>query len=149
MHKLALSLCLLAGLAGCASAPAPASYGSFVKTPNAADEKTMADDAVKRLTALYPPARTRFNLQHATPDSFGGNLVTELRAKGYALAEVKPGAQPVTPTAGEQSLAYVIDQPLDPGMYRVTIFINSQSLSRVYQPVSGELKAAGPWLRKE
>lgn len=149
MHKTTLLMSLLVGLAGCATAPEQASFGSFVQTPNASDDKAMADDAVKKLIALYPPARTRFNLQHVTADTFGANLVTALRAKGYALAEVKPSAQAAPAAAGEQALSYIVDQPLDPGLYRVTILINKQTLSRVYQSNSGALAPAGAWVRKE
>jgi hypothetical protein len=149
MQKTALLVLLVAGLAGCASAPAPATYGSFVQKPVATDEKAMADDVVKKLAALYPPARTRFNLQHATPEAFGIGMVAALRAKGYALAEVKPGTRAPALAAGEQSLAYVIDQPLGAGLYRVTVLVDSQSLSRVYQSAGGAVTPAGAWVRKE
>ena len=140
---------LLVGLAGCASTSAPATYGSFVQAPVPTDDKAMADDVVKKLAALYPPAKTRFNLQHATPDVFGIAMVTTMRAKGYAVAEVTPGAQPAALAAGEQSLAYILDQPLDAGLYRVTVLVNSQTLSRVYQSAGGAVTPAGAWVRKE
>ena len=149
MQKTALLVLLVAGLAGCASTPAPGTYGSFVQAPVATDDKAMADDVVKKLAVLYPPAKTRFNLQHATPDAFGIAMVTTLRAKGYAVAEVKPGAQVPALAAGEQSLAYILDQPLDAGLYRVTILVNSQTLSRVYQSAGGAVTPAGAWVRKE
>jgi hypothetical protein len=149
MHKTSLVVLLVAGLAGCASTPAPASYGSFVQAPVATDDKAMADDVVKKLAALYPPAKTRFNLQHATPDAFGISMVSALRTKGYAVAEVKPGAQAPVGAAGEQSLAYVLDQPLDAGLYRVTVLVNSQTLSRVYQSAGGTVTPASAWVRKE
>ena len=76
-------------------------------------------------------------------------MVTTLRAKGYAVAEVKPGAQVPALAAGEQSLAYILDQPLDAGLYRVTILVNSQTLSRVYQSAGGAVTPAGAWVRKE
>ncbi|WP_426107820.1 conjugal transfer protein TrbH [Massilia sp. TSP1-1-2] len=149
MLKTALVILLVAGLAGCAAIRAPAKYGSFVKAPVASDDKAIADDVVKKLAALYPPAKTRFNLQHATPDAFGINMVSEMRTKGYAVAELKPGARPPALAAGEQSLAYVIDQPLEAGLYRVTVLVNSQTLSRVYQSAGGAVVPAGAWVRKE
>lgn len=149
MQKTALLVLLIACLAGCASAPAPATYGSFVQTPVATDDKAMADDVVKKLAVLYLPAKTRFNLQHATPEAFGISMVAALRAKGYALAEVKPGSQAAAPAAGEQALAYVIDQPLGAGLYRVTVLVNTQTLSRVYQSAGGSVTPAGAWVRKE
>ncbi|PWF55364.1 conjugal transfer protein TrbH [Massilia glaciei] len=150
MQKTFLLVLLMVGLAGCASSKAPrVPFGSFVQTPVAADDKAIADDVVKKLAALYPPAKTRFNLQHATPDAFGTSVVAALRAKGYALAEVKQGARAAAPAAGEQALAYVIDQPLDAGLYRVTLLVNSQTLSRVYQSSGGAVAPAGAWVRKE
>lgn len=150
MLKVTLSLVLVLVIGGCTtSTPVPAAFGSFIQTPNTSDEKAMVDDAIKKLTAVFPPARTRFNLQHATPDAFGTDLVTALRAKGYALAEVKPGTQVAPAAGGEQTLAYIVDQPLEPGLYRVTFIVNNQSLSRVYQSANGTLSPAGAWVRKE
>ncbi|MEG2900603.1 MAG: hypothetical protein RR983_09825 [Massilia sp.] len=34
-------------------------------------------------------------------------------------------------------------------MYRVTILVNSQTLSRVYQSSGGAVTPAGAWVRKE
>ncbi len=149
MQKYAFLLCLALGLAGCAATPVPATHGSFIQAPMAGDNEAMVNDVVKKLTALYPPAKTRFNLQHATPDTFGMHLVTALRGKGYAVAEVKPGVEASPVPAGEQSLAYIVDQPLAAGLYRVTLLIKSQTLSRVYQSANGTLAPAGAWVRKE
>lgn len=84
MRKTAFLALLVVGLAGCATT-APSTYGNFTQSAPAAFNQTMADDAVKQLVAVYPPASTRFDLQHATPDAFGSSLVESLRAKGYAL----------------------------------------------------------------
>lgn len=147
-------------LGGCATstAPAPAGYGNFVAAADVAADKAIASDVASKLVVLYPPARTRFNLRQPTPDVFGARLVATLRSKGYAVAESKAvlptAASPgVTTMAPEQSadlaLAYVVDQPLDSGIYRVTVLVNSQSLSRLYQAKEGGVAAAGYWIRKE
>jgi hypothetical protein len=152
MHRLA-SLILLAVLAGCTMLrmPPTADYGSFAANASPADDKKMVDDAVKKLVTLYPPALTRFNLRHAAADPFGTALVTTLRAKGYALQEyktsaAKPGA---AGKASNRALAYVFDQPAGTDLYRVTLMIDNQSLSRVYQAKDGSVAAAGYWVRKE
>ncbi len=142
---------LLAGLSGCATRTVPPAHGSFLPSTGTADyDQRMAKDVVQKLVALYPPARTRFNLQHAAPDAFGSALVDTLRAKGYALAEFKPGAADTSaPSSADLSMTYVVDQPLDAGLYRVTVQIDKQSLSRLYQGRDGALAPAGYWVRKE
>lgn len=150
-------LAALIGLAGCASGSSP--YGNFVPDSPVAYDQKMADDAVKRLITVYPPARTRFDLQQITPDAFGAALVASLRTKGYALMEFKPAptdqisaadaatiAKPLPPTL---TLRYVLD--LDPGskLYRVTLLVGSQSLTRAYLAQNGSVVPAGSWVRKE
>jgi hypothetical protein len=148
----------LVGLAGCATSELPA-YGNFTQSAPAAMEQTLADDAVKQLAALYPPATTRLDLQQATPDAFGSRLVESLRAKGYALLEFKPGAKtaalPATPTATDRAagagkpLRYIVDQ-FDANLYRLTVRVGDQSITRAYAPAQGgTLRPAGAWVRKE
>ena len=164
---LALRLAGLVGLgslAGCATPELPA-YGNFTHSAPAAMEQTLADDAAKQLAALYPPASTRLDLQQATPDAFGSRLVESLRAKGYALLEFKPGSKtaalPSTATAtatatttdmaagAGKPLRYIVDQ-LDANLYRLTLQVGDQSLTRAYAPAqSGTLRPAGAWVRKE
>ena len=186
MHKL-IHLALIASvLTGCASGPVPAATGNLVPVAAPADDKKMADDVAAKMAVLFLPARTRFNLLQATPDSFGGSLVEALRMRGYALSEFTPaapttvprsaavgpsGQAPVfsgvslvdtqnakghavpeiksVPPADVLSLGYVVDQPLGAGLYRVTVFINSQSISRLYQEKDGIVVPAGYWVRKE
>jgi hypothetical protein len=153
MHKLAFLTLLLIGLIGCTTAPA--SYGNFSKNMGQVNDKKVADDVVKKLVALYPPASTRFELQHATPDFFGTYLVESMRAKGYAVMELSPELK-VGNVANRVStsglpLSYIIDQDKDSELYRVTMLINrQQSLDRVYQVTAdGMIYPAGYWVRKE
>lgn len=150
----------LFGLAGCASTAASA-YGNFTQSAPPAMHKTVADDAVKQIVVLYPPAATRLDLQQATPDAFGAFLVESLRAKGYALLEFKPGskkaASPSTNTGTDMDraagagkpLRYILDQ-LDTNLYRLTVLVGNQSLTRAYLAAQdGALHPAGAWVRKE
>jgi hypothetical protein len=142
-------LASLTALAGCASGPKAASYGSFA-TASPAFEKKMADDAVKKLAALYPPAVTRFELQHAAADPFGTSLVATLRAQGYALQEQTPASMPgADGKSGSRALSYVFDQPAGADLYRVTLTIDAERLSRVYQARDGSVAPAGYWVRQE
>ena len=169
MRKTAFLMLLLAGLAGlggCAT-PAPSAYGNFTQGTPAAFHQTMVHDAVKQLVALYPPANTRLDLQQPTPDVFGSQLVESLRAKGYALLEFKPGSKtaalPATATAtatatdraadraagAGKPLRYVLDQ-FDANLYRLTLQVGEQSLTRAYLAAQGgALRPAGAWVRKE
>jgi len=144
-------LFLLAGLAGCASIEP---YGNFLgaNAPATLNEK-LAADTVKQLTVLYPPASTRFDLGQPTPDAYGSALVESLRIKGYAILEFEPdeAASADNPnTAGPGlSLRYVLDAPASTNLYRVTVMVGSQSLSRAYVAQNDTVAPAGAWVRKE
>jgi hypothetical protein len=163
MHKLVF-VALLACLAGCASHDPSmnSSYGNFVPDSPAASDQKMALDAVQRLSAIYPPARTRFDLQQITPDAFGTALVASLRARGYALLEYKPTPDPARPTGPTPApavnakspgttlaLRYVLDFDPASQLYRLTLLIDNQSLTRAYLAQNGSAVAAGAWVRKE
>jgi hypothetical protein len=153
-HVACFLLCAL-GLAGCAAPTAP--YGNFVREGPAGYDRTVAEDGVRQLAALYPPANTRFELQQATPDAFGKLLTASLRAKGFAVRE--SAASPIAPgstargeggaaaAAPALPLRYVLDQAS--GLYRITLHVGSQSLTRAYLAQNGALRPAGAWVRKE
>lgn len=160
-HAAALSMCGAALiLGGCASAPGAAAYGNYA-TGSPAFHQKLAADAILQLAALYPPARTRFNIAQPTPDPFGQALVAGLREKGYAVEEAKPAGATPPPSALEKAtsgpekgaagldLGYVVDQPGTGNLYRLTLAIGSQSLTRAYVAQNGSTYAAGSWVRKE
>lgn len=147
-------LVLIVILGGCTTTKAPAGYGNVTRGANAADDRKMAKDVAAKLSALFPPAYNKLRLKHGTADVFGTTLVDSLRKKGYALSEFNAkarsgaAAKPGAPN-GDLNLAYIVDQPLEPGLVRVTLFINAQSLSRLYQSKGGDIAPAGYWVRKE
>lgn len=146
MRNFALAALLLASLAGCAiNQP----YGNFTQNSPAVYDQKMADDAVAQLVAVYPPASTRFDLLHLTPDTFGLTLVKSLRAKGYALLEFEPAAKAAPQTAPSLPLRYVLDQVPGSNLYRVTLLVGNQSLTRAYASQDGSVYPAGVWVRKE
>jgi hypothetical protein len=154
MRKLAFTSLILALLSGCA-APS-AKHGNFVKSNAAGNDKTLAEDLAKKLATMYPAASTRFALTHATPDAFGEALVSTMRTKGYAVKEFAPtssarslASTTTSHTEGAILLAYILDQPMDLGLYRLTLLINNQSLSRMYQTKDGGIYPAGHWIRQE
>lgn len=155
MHKI-VTLALLATLAGCASKP----YGNFAENASLTTNQTLAADTAKQLMAVYPPASTRLNLVHEAPDAYGRTLVSTLRAKGYALQEItdqqpkgeapKPiKAATVYPAGPGLSMSYVIDNPPETNLYRVTVTVGYQSLTRAYVAQNNTVQPAGAWTRKE
>ena len=162
MRKI-VSLALLAlalGLGGCATT---SQYGNFVQSA-ALDQQKLAADAVQQLATLYAPARTRLELQQPTPDPFGQALVKSLRDKGYALLEYAPAgasaqapasaasqasAPATTAASGGLPLRYVLDQAGDSNLYRLTLMVGNQSITRPYLAQNGTFAPAGYWVRKE
>jgi hypothetical protein len=166
-----LALVVLA-LGGCATS---VPYGNFVPPPAALDQPALAAQAARQLAALWPPARTRFALTQPTPDAFGAALIGQLRAAGYAVQEAGPrkasGADTATHEAGTQQgapaepgraaglggepstaalpLRYVLDHDAGTGLYRLTLWVGTQSLTRAYRAQDRTLIAAGAWVRKQ
>lgn len=158
---LALLTPVLIGLTGCVTS---SPYGNFIENTAAANDQKIADDVVKKLVMLYPPASTRFDLQHITPDFFGSTLIESLRANGYAVLEFKPepkiGSVDNADNAGQVHtaelsspalpLSYVMDQAKGSNLYRVSLVVNhGQSLARAYQLQEGTIYPAGYWVHKE
>ena len=115
------------------------------------------------MEALYPPAHTRLALTHPATDPYGLALIQALRQKGYGVLESRvttrtyPSTRddrpaPVEPVVKKDEgipLRYVIDGPFEDRLYRITVFIGNQSLSRVYRLDQHVLAQAGAWVRKE
>jgi type IV secretion system protein TrbH len=152
MSKITFIVLLLVGLSGCVTTQSR--YGNFLPPTSAAYNKTMAEDALKQLLILYPPASTRFDLQQTTPDTFGITLVESMRANGYALMEIKPelpaqrNSEAQNPPTG-LSLRYVLDQVNSLNLYRVTLLVGNQSMTRAYLVQDSTVHPAGLWSRKE
>ncbi|HMS86594.1 MAG TPA: hypothetical protein PKD12_23445 [Nitrospira sp.] len=148
-------------LAGCVS---PSPYGYLVSgtVPPQMPER-LAQDTVTRMEDLYPPAHTRLALTHPATDPYGLALIEALRRKGYGVMEsrvttrMNPSTRDDMPVAVQPAVShkeglpfgYVIDGPFEPRLYRVTVFVGSQSLSRVYRMDQQVFAQAGAWVRKE
>lgn len=168
MRKIVSVALLALALSGCATT-SPSLYGNYLAETARVNQAQLATEAVNQLIELYPPARTRFELQQPTPDVFGQSLVKGLRDSGYAVLELEP--KPARTTATETSagpsatgqdpiviapspshtypLRYVVDNAGDSNLYRLTLLVGTQSLTRPYLHQNGELLPAGYWVRKE
>jgi len=146
--------------AGCANIPS-AAPSVTATTGSTGVQLTLAQDTIRQLLALYPPANTRFNIAQQATDAFGTALVTGLREKGYAVMEssaVSSVNQPSTfgeaarqpkPASAGLALQYLIDNPGTDNLYRVSLVIGNGNLSRAYLAENEDVKAAGAWARKE
>lgn len=154
MSRAALLTAIVVLLSACSATPRDTAFGSTLPTKDSVVQKLMAADVAARMATLYPPARIRLTLKHGTTDAFGTALVESLRKKGYALVEFigprSPGApRKASQTNGDRQLSYVVDRPLDAAHVRVTVFIDTQSVSRLYQTNERGIAPAGHWVRKE
>ena len=159
--RLALVIGIGLLLTGCVS-PSPYGYLVSVTVPPQMPER-LAQETVARMEALYPPAHTRLALTHPATDAYGLALIEALRRKGYGVMESRVHTRttlttrddrptPLDPVVNKKEgipFGYVVDGPFEPRLYRVTVFIGSQSLSRVYHMDEQTIAQAGAWVRKE
>lgn len=153
MRKIIFAALFALALGGCATT---GQYGNFVPPTATVDQQQLAREAVQQLAVLYPPAKTRLELQQATPDAFGQALVLTLRERGYALLEFNPASAKAQATAASEPaspaalpLRYVLDQAGDSNLYRLTLLVGNQSITRPYLVQDGSFAPAGYWVRKE
>lgn len=157
MRKIAslLVLTVALGLGGCAST---GPYGNFVQA-DGLNQQQLAADAVQQFAKLYAPAHTNLELQQPTPDPFGQALVKSLREKGYSLLEYTPDSAASKAAQADNAkaeagalrlpLRYVLDQAGDSNLYRLTLLVGNQSITRPYLAQNGTFAPAGFWSRKE
>jgi len=163
MRKFVMSALVVIGLIGLVGCSTIGPYGNYAAASLDVN-KTMADATMTQLAALYPPAHTRFNLKQPITDAYGTALVTALRGKGYSLMEFSPQAKSAssaltlaaasapatTATTPGFDLRYVVDAPESMSLYRVTVQVGAQSISRAFVvATNGKLYPAGAWVRKE
>lgn len=142
MTNVLAALLIALFLSGCAT---NGSYGNFINNPVGLKQQEIAKDTVEMLAELYPPAKSRISINQDTPDVFGVSLVRGLREKGYAVTE--SGSLGTKDTG--LPLNYIVDSFLNTDMYRVTLLIGKEQLTRPYTVKNGEVIPAGYWARKE
>ncbi|WP_367607885.1 conjugal transfer protein TrbH [Legionella sp. W05-934-2] len=116
-------------------------YGNF--TPNQQSKDSyLAKDAVSQINCLYPAARNTFCLRQRVRDAFGIALIEGLRKKGYGIKEN-------VCTRNKANFFYVVDETKPNKVYRVSLYIGSQTLTRAYS-VNGKTPIPiTPWSFKE
>lgn len=131
-------------LSGCVTTE----QGNFNSAPVSLAQ-TLAKDSANQLAMLYPPARTRFELNQPNQDPFGRALEGSLRQKGYSLGQTQSVSRSIKSSALGMPLNYLVDEPIKQSLFRVTLLLGSQSISRAYKLKNGILTPAGFWVRKE
>ncbi|MDR2925511.1 MAG: conjugal transfer protein TrbH [Azoarcus sp.] len=149
MKILAAKICLPAALsfmalAGCATSQ----YGNYLAGDSS--EQEIAADAVKALSATYPPGKHRLAFMQPTEDVFGKALIDGLRGAGYAVdaAAPPPDGSVGTLPAGAETIGYKLDEAAA-GVVRLTLDVGKQSITRAYFSEAGKYAPAGSWTRKE
>lgn len=136
MKKLTLIL-LIVLLSSCTSMR----YGNF--TAPAEDRNvSLAQDSLQQLIRVYPPAQNTFCLNQKVTDGFGRSLIQEMRKKGYGVIE---NVQP----RQKANFFYVVDEVEKKQLYRVSLYINDQALSRLYVSRKNQLVPVSAWAHKE
>jgi len=149
MRMQILLLVLLFVLSSCATTQ----YGNYVQNDSSKHNKVMAGDAAYQLLQLYPPASTKFNMRHAFNDSFGVAFLGYLRSGGYAIQEHKQQSDLIEKSndsvQGNKNiaLAYILDESSE--IYRLSLMVDEQQLTRAYAPHEDTIYPAGHWLRME
>ena len=69
------------------------------------------------------------------------------RARPSNLAKQEKAAGQQQPAGVD--LRYVLDQPVSLNLYRVTVLVGNQSLTRAYVERDNALLPAGSWVRRE
>ena len=143
--KYLILLFTLLGLQGCATPK----YGNLTSHAPYDVNIVMVNDAVQRLESLYPPASTQLNIDQliAKNDTFGDNLIANLRNKGYAVQEYR---EKQSQTTDGLKLRYLIDVPRNQDIYRIKLMVGNDILTRAYMTDSNNtLVPAGSWARME
>ena len=137
--KKIIMLMMVLMLSSCASLH----YGNFTKMTGSKDD-VLVSDAANRIVKIYPPARNTFKIYQRVCDGFGLKLIDNLRRKGYGVVENVRYKQ-------QSNFSYVVDESNTNSkrLYRVTIYIGSQSISRGYVTLNGKLKPVTSWTHKE
>lgn len=157
-------LLLLCGLSACQNALRQVHFQHQVEQAN---QQKIADDVVRQLALLYPPAQSTLRMQQVPNDSFGVCLTERLRTRGYAVLELSDEHKsallptPAVVTAADSSddtpaeksilLSYALEQIRNADLLRISLLINQQqSLSRAYQnSPAGVVVPVSPWIHRE
>lgn len=124
-------------LSGCMSMH----YGNFTQSSPEKDIY-LAKDAANQLVRVYPPALNTFYISQRVNDDFGIHLMHEMRTKGYGVMEhVQPKQK--------ANFFYVVDEIEPKHLYRVSLYIGSKTLSRVYAKTQDKLVPVSAWSHKE
>lgn len=122
-------------------------YGNFSEHVNDVYNQQLVVDAIDKISRIYAPASTRFDLQHKADDIFGETLIKIFRERGYSVHEYDPNNKEISQNGSK--LSYILDVTPEINLFRVTLLIDDSSLSRAYKANNIIAEPAGAWVRKE
>ena len=116
-------------------------YGNLTNT-SAKKDDYLAQDSMRRIAKLKVPARTTLKLYQKSDSVFGHRLVELLRQQGYGIQENLKSDK-------KSNFHYVVDKLDADNDIRVSLFMDSESLSRAYHIQDGNISPVGAWSHKE
>ncbi|MDR2788600.1 MAG: hypothetical protein LBD06_09655 [Candidatus Accumulibacter sp.] len=157
-----LILAVCAALASCADAPVAEPfllpenvYGAFAGVAPEIESR-LAEEAVRHLARLYPPAETLLDFQQeiGDGDGFGQALLRAAQVDGYVIRRnhvpgtpPRCGRKPAPRKDGETRhpvpACYLVDGV--GGWLRLTLYVAGDVWSRLFAGEAGGLRPAGAW----
>ena len=126
-------------LSGCAGMR----YGNYTQISSSKDN-FLVSDATNQIVKIYPAAKNTFRISQKVCDGFGLKLIEKLRRNGYGIVEN-------VQYKNKANFFYVVDESTSAEklIYRVSVYIGKQSLSRAYAAKNGQLQPLTAWTHKE
>jgi hypothetical protein len=154
INKFAILLLLCLPLSACVPAM---KYGNYVNSNigiaaetalSVEDQKELARISSRQMLKAFSAQNTVLKLNQSIKDPFGEKIVEDLRKYGFSILEYGTMG---TDSPSTKKFNYVIDYIAgsNPLIYRVSLFVGTKSLSRVYQLNGDTLYPAGSWIYKE
>lgn len=112
------------------------------------DQTELAKISVRQMSKSFSAQNTILKLNQRIIDPFGEAVVKGLRKNGFSIVEDR---KMKTDSPSTEKFNYVIDyiSGSNPLIYRVSLFVGTKSISRVYQLNGDTLYPAGSWIYKE
>lgn len=132
-----LFACISIALCSCSSMH----YGNLTNTSVKKDEY-LARDALNRISKLKVPARTTLKVYQKSDNVFGHELLALLRQQGY-------GIQENVRSDNKSNFHYVVDKLDSDDDVRVSLYIDSEQLSRAYHISGKSISPIDAWSHKE
>ncbi len=113
------------------------------------DQKSLAKIVASKIQQSFPVNELVVKVNQEATDPFGKELIEMLKKSGVGIISYNQVYPYGREDVKKVNLNYVIDciNKSNPVMYRITVFIGKDSLSRAYKMIKGDtLYPAGSWV---